>query len=359
MLFGYPVAATADNWLHDAVVEMVRSIHQHIANDEEVPIWPAIIPDPYRQRLRRRTGLRDRVNAYREAVEQLDEADRQRVLQCLGDQNRIADLLRHDIECQRLADLPEDLREPITRLFDFAFDLLTPLGIRDGLYKAIYDHCPRHVCPFCGCEFFDAPTSRREDLDHYLPRSRYPFAAANLRNLVPMGAKCNSRYKLAQDIRCDENGNQRSAFDPYNHNEVRIGLLNSVPFASEDGFTPQWEIAFEPDSDECSTWDAVFRIRERYIRDVLNPYFKPWLDQFEKYCQEQKLGQPSDEVLDEAIEEFISTLDIMNNMGPNFLQAPVFRMIKRNIDEGNDRLRDLMRDLASDGWALAEFEAAQ
>ena len=27
MLFGYPIAATAENWLHECLVEMVQTIH--------------------------------------------------------------------------------------------------------------------------------------------------------------------------------------------------------------------------------------------------------------------------------------------------------------------------------------------
>ncbi|MCK7494405.1 MAG: hypothetical protein MZW92_26920 [Comamonadaceae bacterium] len=58
--------------------------------------------------------------------------------------------------------------------------LLTKIGIRDRRYQAIYKSAMYHMCPFCGCEYFDAPGAPREDLDHYLAKSRYPFAAVNL-----------------------------------------------------------------------------------------------------------------------------------------------------------------------------------
>ena len=119
------------------------------------------------------------------------------VLACLVQQNRIADLAICATDCEILSDLPKAIQAPVAEPCNFAFELLTGLGVRDRHYRAIYTTVPYHVCPFCGCEYFDAPGAPREDLDHYLPRNLYPFAAANLRNLVPMGMKCNERYKLA------------------------------------------------------------------------------------------------------------------------------------------------------------------
>ena len=93
------------------------------------------------------------------------------------------------------------------------------------------------MCPFCALEYFDAPGAPREDLDHYLAVSRYPFAAANLRNLTPMGMKCNERHKGDGDILRDEAGNRRQSFDPYVERELQVSVLNSIPFAQADGQT--------------------------------------------------------------------------------------------------------------------------
>ena len=47
MFFGYPIAATAENWLHQAICEMVMTIHGSIEAGEDVPGWPDIIPAPH------------------------------------------------------------------------------------------------------------------------------------------------------------------------------------------------------------------------------------------------------------------------------------------------------------------------
>jgi hypothetical protein len=226
-------------------------------------VWPAIIPEAHRTKLSGRHGLRDRLHTYQDVVEALNDHELNQVIDALNEQNNIPSLLSNACNCETIDDLPESIRQPVKELFTFAFGLLKDLGIRDRQYEIIYSQTLYHVCPFCGFEYFDAPGAPREALDHYLPESRYPFAAANLCNLVPMGNKCNSRYKLAQDILHNDDGTRRKSFYPYENRSVRITLDNSEPFAGNQGLfpLPLWRIDFEPNSEEVVTWDTVFCIQ--------------------------------------------------------------------------------------------------
>ena len=96
------------------------------------------------------------------------------------EQNELVALFDCSGECEVITDLPESIRQAAQNLFAFGYDLLTDLGIRDTQYKEIYNVITDTVCPFCGSEYFDAPESRREDLDHYLAKTLYPFAASEL-----------------------------------------------------------------------------------------------------------------------------------------------------------------------------------
>jgi hypothetical protein len=187
-------------------LEMVQTIHTNHDGRQVALAWPDIIPAAHRDTLHRRTGLHDRLAQYAAAAGKLSVSERQQVLTCLVQQNRIADLVTCSTDYESLSDLPKAIQAPVAELFGFAFELLTGLGVRDRHYRAIYTAVPYHVCPFCCCEYFDASGAPREDLDHYLSKSFYPFATVNLRNLVPMGIKCNERYKLAQDILRDAAG---------------------------------------------------------------------------------------------------------------------------------------------------------
>ena len=157
MLFGYPIAATAENWLHECLLNMVETIHASHDAGQAVPAWPHIIPTAYRGKLGSRAGLRNRLNQYSAIARTLRALERKQVLTCLSQQNRIADLVTCSTDCESLTDLPEAIRAPVADLFGFAFVLLTDLGVRDRHYHAIYVAASYHVCPFCGCEYFDAP----------------------------------------------------------------------------------------------------------------------------------------------------------------------------------------------------------
>ena len=60
------------------------------------------------------------------------------------------------------------------------------------------------VCPFCNEEKINIVIGRnkssRPDLDHYLPRSKYPFLSVSLYNLIPVGKRCNSHFKSDADM---------------------------------------------------------------------------------------------------------------------------------------------------------------
>lgn len=345
MLFGYPIAATQNNWLHDCMVETVKNVHTAVDAAKRHPAWPRVVPTAYQAILKPRHGLRDRLKAYDGAIRRLTKADRDLVLAALADQNRIADLLTGGWNCTPVDGLHQSVHEPVKSLFGFAFDLLTEFEVRDQLYEAIYAAAVEHMCPFCGTEYFDAPGPRREDLDHYLAKSRYPFAAANLRNLVPMGHRCNSSYKLASDLLHGANGARRVAFDPYNHTSVSVVLDDSDPFGGTTEYTPDWAINFAPSCPEVETWDDVFSIRERYRRSNLDRDYERWLVDFQTYVRSASLPADTDDERVDALrryEEYLAGCGIKDRA---FLKAAVFRMLRHHCDQGHQRLKDQLRDL--------------
>ncbi|ODU46224.1 hypothetical protein [uncultured Aquimonas sp.] len=349
MFFGYPLAATQNNWLHECVLAAVKNVHALVDAGKRYPAWPNILPDKYREMLKSRTGLRDRFKAYNLALRTLSsKGERDGVLAAVTDQNRIEELLSNACNCVALEALPAAIREAVTALFDFAFALLTDLGVRDEHYKAIYDSAIAHVCPFCGTEYFDAPGAPREALDHYLAKSRYPFAAANLRNLVPMGHKCNSNYKLAIDLLFDGDGVRRVAFDPYNHTEIKLVLDDSDPFDGSTPAMPCWTIKFEPDVPAVLTWDAVFSIRERFRRDHLDEGYPAWLWDFRNWAQSAQQPSDTDADLIEALKRYERFCAGGGMRERAFLKAAVFRMLRLRCEEGNDRLKQLLRDLLAE-----------
>lgn len=327
---------------------MVRSVHESLDLAQPVPEWPEIIPEEYRERLKQRSALKDRFQKYRSVVTRLSVKNRCRVQQALADQNRIAMLVACGGNCESLGDLPKSIRKPIGELFGFAFGLLIPLGIRDKHYRAIYSAQEYHVCPFCGCEYFDAPAAPRQDLDHYLPKHLYPFAAVNLRNLVPMGKRCNASYKRDVDLLRRQDGTRRQSFDPYTERKIQVVLDASIPFGGADARIPAWKIEFHPDSPECETWDEVFRVRERLERDALTSSFEQWLMQFAKwFVSDRGINDLDDDKIADGIRAYADILEIMGFEAKVFLKEPVFRMLHCHCAQGNARLLSFMHELVT------------
>jgi hypothetical protein len=343
VLYGYPVQATANNWLHNCLEQVLALIHASLLANDQAPEWPEIIPAQFRPQLRSRIGMRDRLVAYKDAASALTPDERLRVLDAFTDQNQIAHLLNCAGDGKTVRDLPEQVREPISKLFSYSFNLLAELGVRDECYRMIYSSTAHHVCAFCGLEYFEAPGAPREALDHYLAKSLYPFAAANLHNLVPMGHKCNSNYKLSQDILRGAGGVRRRSFDPYGIvTGIKISLSHSEPFAGKDGHVPAWNIEFDPDSEEVTTWDAVFRIRSRYTRDILDEEFKNWLKNFWDWCRRAKISLDREETLLDTLKRYAGWHEDFGLSDRSFLKAAMFHMLLKHCEDGDARLIQLL-----------------
>lgn len=346
MIFGYPAEATVENWFHECLIQILQSVHHCVEAGEKVPAWPDIIPEPYRHKLSSRTGIKDRLDVYVAAIRKLNIDELHLVSRTLIDQNEIERLLSAECDCETIHSMPLVVQEPIKNLFDFGFKLLTDLGVRDRQYKIIYDSLPAHVCPFCGCEMFDAPGAPRVDLDHYLAKNEYPFAAVNLRNLVPMGTKCNERYKREKNILYRKDKTRRKSFFPYGfmNRSIKVSLLRSRPFEGTNELVPLplWKIDFVPDSEEVITWDEVFDIRTRYKRDILDKEFITMLREFSAYCKSRKIRPVSRDEIIQALNDFCDYWSEIGMKDRAFIKAAVFEMLYQQCRTGNQRLSDMI-----------------
>lgn len=346
MLFGYPPKATRGNWLHRCVISALARIHKDVSAGTNQPNWPGIMPNRYRDRLRARTGLRTRLNEYRSAFELLAQPDRDSVHIALFSQNNLTSLFSGSTNCKPIADLPTGIQEPAKDLFKYCFEKLTDLGIRDSQYQTIFVDYSLKLCPFCGYEFFDAPGAPRPNLDHYLPESKYPYAGANLWNLIPMGPRCNQAYKHAGDILW-LNGVRRRAFNPYDHAGTSISLLNSTPFGGNDHQYPNWVIDFSPASNEAETWDQMFQVRIRYVRDVLDQYYKAWLDDFGAWCKQSAWTVGTTVELIDALSKYSKYLEALGFNDRAFIKRAVVEMLLAHCTANNDRLVQLLIGVAN------------
>lgn len=86
-----------------------------------------------------------------------------------------------------------------------------------GLFQKIFDYedlskcfgydivksSKLEVCPYCNAEdirLIEGDKKHRPDIDHFLPKSKYPFFATSLYNFIPAGAACNRSFKRDVDL---------------------------------------------------------------------------------------------------------------------------------------------------------------
>lgn len=343
MLFGYPIEATRDNWLHECVCGAIRNIH---AGARVIQQWPNVLPAEFRQRskLRAAKSLKRGLQAYAVEVSELDRAELDEINRIVLDANRIPEILADTHQCPSLSGVRPNVLSALKALFVTAYKLLTDLGVRDDHYRIIYEAATDKLCPFCGLEYFAAPGGPRHHLDHYLAKETYPLSAANLRNLVPMGERCNAAYKRTADMLRTMAGERRRALDPYDHGNIRVSLDESAPLDADA--EKRWVITFKPDAPmkpddpRIGTWDDVFKVRERYQRDVLDPHWRRWLGEFAGYCR----GAGELDVM-ARLSDYIACLDEMKLSDRSFLKGAAFRMIHGRLTRGDSRLFDVIRDV--------------
>lgn len=264
MLYRLPEAATQENWLYECLLLALTMGFESHDSGQPVAPWPDFFPEAHRDKLKKRKKFGDAVAGVIGGYGALNQEDRVVIREALDDQAHLGDLFDGGRSARTRNSLPEPMQTLLADLADRAFDTLDHLGIRGRSY-AVHAAVGGLTCTFCGYEASDSSRVRQMDWDHYLARSLYPFASANLRNLSPMGDACNRSFKGSKDILRSNGGARRRCFDPYIAEPATVHVLHSVLFARGPGNSlPEWAVTINGDPDACASWDSVFRLRERW-----------------------------------------------------------------------------------------------
>ena len=357
MLFSFPVDALACNWLNPNVVDALVRGMDAIDARRQPEAWPDCLPDDRREILRRRTGLRPKLLAFWAAYAQLAPAERAGVREAIARQTALPAVLSDALPCPTSNNLPMGIRQCADVLADYLFGQLMKVAedgkfLRDSHYEFIHN-CGIRTCPFCGLYYFRPPAMRRNALDHLMPISRYPFVAADFRNLPPACHECNSTYKGNADILSEDSGARRVCSDPYNGPTFEVSLVGSALGAGNEirgRRMPRWIISFlGGPAAQAETWNSVYGIKYRY-EATLDADFLSWLQHFalwfvREFDKEygpadvaQELPRYIDNVLQETYEDRA------------FLKAEALRLVERSCADpvvGHDTREWL--------WAFVEF----
>ncbi|UCI21813.1 hypothetical protein FJ970_13020 [Mesorhizobium sp. B2-1-8] len=341
MLFSYPIEALGANWLNTSAVDVMLAGMDAIDANAEPESWPECLPEGRREILAQRTGLRSKLASFLLKYSELPAQERPPVRAAIMRQTALPNVFNDNAFCPTIDTLPLSIRAPARALAVYLFGQLASIKegngfLRDNQYGTIYAANIRQ-CPFCGLNYFRAPGAPRHALDHLLPISIYPFAAADLRNLPPACDECNSTYKGSTDILTGGGGLRRRCSDPYLGPTYRITLEGSEFFIGNEvgGYTlPRWNINIVGDElDRAETWNSVYQIKLRYSRDVLDADFLSWIGHYSKwFLVEKGRDQTADQVAAE-VPRYIEGVVQDGYADRAFLKAEAFRLLDRSCND--------------------------
>lgn len=162
-----------------------------------------------------------------------------------------------------------------------------------------------------------------------------------------MGDRCNSSYKLAEDILHDQHGNLLPCYDPYGDVTAGFSLAGSLIVGTPAG-EPVWNLHLGPASLQTANWDRMFRIRLR-LEQSLNAEFASWASEIGRFVR--SLGFDIN-VLEEVSEGLIRYREIcgtetLSSIGR--LKTEVASLFIQDLasDEKRERTHAFLKEVSS------------
>ena len=160
-------------------------------------------------------------------------------------------------------------------------------SLKDNGWNAYALVCAHNlrICPYCHAHhvnyYVDPAASKLADkyrvrppLDHFLPKSSYPYLAVSLHNLIPSCAQCNSSIKSSADPLALGLGN------PHDNSivvDIRFSAAGSIPTVLK-GTVDDIQIGLVANSNESKALMQAFLLSERYqwyrheVKDLIDRY---------------------------------------------------------------------------------------
>jgi hypothetical protein len=217
-------------------------------------------------------------------------------------------------------------------------------GDKLKFYNSLYRINRFKFCICCGYMPFDTGLlSRREAFDHYLPKSKYPFASVNFKNLMPLCYKCNSDRKKDKDP--VEGG--RKAFYPFRNTHTVIDITTSlgagfmrslyetfVNGVDEYNMDPPdlTDIKIEINSleqEEVDTWEELFQVKGRFSERTSQFSFSHLLKMKRRF-NDKKLTDPQWQ-FDQTLNYHISDYENDKFSDEKFLKIPFMKAMKKQL----------------------------
>jgi hypothetical protein len=222
-------------------------------------------------------------------------------------------------------DILKVLRELFIKLYEQVLDgkafrdaYSTTLRIHFDVFRKANENIT--ICPLCGISELKTEFDKsRDQYDHYLPKSLYPFSAVNFDNLVPICKECNGL-----DVKADKNVIEDFSgklFFPYDTSHKGIKIDFKITQDDPDIHKIEWGISYSnPDAKnaEIESWKEIYNIDERYI-GFIRGRIKKWYECKWLYLNSKKFSLFT---LAEREMFYMGALDFDEKLELSFLRKP-------------------------------------
>ncbi len=234
------------------------------------------------------------------SIKNLDGPEKRRLRRMYFNQQRVKRLCNSlTIPIISLDSFPPKLIESLKQLGEYLYSsVLNQKAFTNlaNVQETLSGHWSRfkfvngNVCCFCGINDYEEQLANvpnqnqwKPAYDHYLPKSKYPFAAVCFDNLIPVCFQCNSKAKRSLDPCFCKDKLRHKSFYPYsNYRDKRLKLkanISEVDSESTVFLDDFWSVyLFDEQSSQLISWDRLFDVKRR-VKERVNRKYLLWLEE--------------------------------------------------------------------------------
>jgi hypothetical protein len=272
--------------------------------------------------------LKTDIDSIYKKCKSLTEDQRTSIRNAFEINNRISDLC-NGTKPVELSSLPkivkEDMKPLLVKFYNELLDLEKVPGSKLDYYNKLLTINSFKTCPCCGLSSMESVESKyREDNDHYLPKSEFPFASVNFQNLVPLCSKCNKKCKGTKNPLKDG----RVSYFPFDESrsDIIVSIVIQTNFNTNYLKISKDEVAvsFSGNSSKNETWNYLFEIEERYTEEVTSFSFTELRIIANRILRnsERNNGLSYEEIIEDKVDEYsVDPYASKNFLKKSFLEA--------------------------------------
>lgn len=273
--------------------------------------------------------LKKRFESIYTHVSSLSLTDRKFFCQRVIESNQIERICRGEYRPEVFFSNPTGINKTLKDLFLALYNqVLDGKNFQELIKSCLRDHFDQFcnankditLCPICGIgELKKSQDKHRDQYDHYLPKSLYPFSSVNFHNLVLCCIECNSfSAKGNKDTIAVSTGR---IFFPYDNTHKGITLEVTVKEDNSDIEKIDWQLTFtNPDNKdrEIESWKIIYSIEDRY-QGHIKARIKNWYKHYFEYMKKPGIAHSCIEFRKQC---YIDFLEGDENLFLNFIKKP-------------------------------------